>query len=285
MTGVKGYSITRDNNTEYMPEQQTPGSVNNGARQIQKDIRDWYNDAEWIEYGKGDGSGSGSSDYSITYVTAQEFTIEGGDLTTAYAVGRGIKATGDTTGTIYGFISASSYSTVTTVTVDWSQDELVNEQGVRVWLSTLSPDGASFPIAAIQGRPIDHEDAVISRPTFKDYAEKRQTLTSSSGAVAWDLTAGNVAYLKLTESITALTVTGWAPNPDLGSATLIVQQNGTGGYTFSGWPAVVKWLGNVAPTITSTAWGADVVVLTSIDSGASVIGNYGQGALFSAAIG
>jgi hypothetical protein len=66
---------------------------------------------------------------------------------------------------------------------------------------------------------------------------------------------------------------------------MVVQQDGTGGRTISGWPAYVQWLGGSAPVISGAAWAADLVTLLSFDAGANAMGSFGQGALFAGAIG
>jgi hypothetical protein len=56
-----------------------------------------------------------TSGVTPTYVSGTQFTVQG-DQTTAFHVGRRIKAT-VTAGTVYGYISASAYTSLTTVTV------------------------------------------------------------------------------------------------------------------------------------------------------------------------
>ena len=64
MPGIKDYSTTPGSNVALFPEGQTPSSVNDGMRQVQADIRAWYNDAEWIVYGDGDLRQSGPAPVS-----------------------------------------------------------------------------------------------------------------------------------------------------------------------------------------------------------------------------
>jgi hypothetical protein len=33
-----------------------PSNLNNAIRALMKNTRDWFNDAQWIEYGDGDGA-------------------------------------------------------------------------------------------------------------------------------------------------------------------------------------------------------------------------------------
>ena len=68
------------------------------------DVRQWYNTAEWIEYGDGAGT------YTPAYASSTSFTIAGVNVTSAYHVGRRVKVVASTPGTIYGSITATSFS-------------------------------------------------------------------------------------------------------------------------------------------------------------------------------
>jgi hypothetical protein len=288
MPGVESYSIEPDENTETTSEGMSPGQVNDAIRQMKADIALFMRDARWVEYGKGSGAGNGGNNYSVTYVDADSFTLADGDYTDQYVAGRQIRAFGTLAGYIYGTLASSSHNAGdnrTTVGVDWVIGGLVNESGIRVWLSTLVPNGLAFPIACIEDRAIDMGRYELSRPQVKNYSEARQTLEIDAGAVVWDLADGNAAYLKLTEDVNSVTITGWAGNPQASSASLTVQQDGTGNRTLTGWPSEVKWLGGNAPTITVVAHAADKVVLETYDGGANILGSFGQGALFAEAIG
>lgn len=289
MAGIKSLSTTAANNTALFPEEQAASSVNDNLRQHLADLATDYRDREWTEYGAGTGAGDGSTDYDMSYENASRFRISGGDYTAAYHVGRAIRITGASTGTIYGVITASEAIDADPdyTLVDFSSSgALLAEGGLRVWLSTLSADGRALPIAAVNGRPIDMEGEALTAPTLTGYAEGRQTLTISSGTVAWDLSQGNVGYLKLTEDVTAITISNWPGNPKAGSATLWVQQDATGGWSMTGWPSAVHWLGgDVAPTFSLNAHTLDIVLLLSLDAGASIVGSYGQNAPFTGAVG
>lgn len=98
------------------PEGMAPAGVNDAAREVMASIRRWYEDAEWIDDGK-----------TKTYVAATQFKISGEDVTAAYHVGRRIRVVATTPGTIYGTISATAFSTDTTVTVAFDSGSLSNE--------------------------------------------------------------------------------------------------------------------------------------------------------------
>ena len=112
-------------------EGMAPAQVNNSARQEMADVADWHkNNAEWINRGD-----------TPVFVAATQFKITGTDLTGIYNVGRRVQLVAPTPGTIYGTITAVSFSTDTTVTVNWDGTELSNETLTRVSVGIIS--GAS----------------------------------------------------------------------------------------------------------------------------------------------
>jgi len=130
MTGIELYSTTAANNNSAVPngwpEGMAPSGVNDAARQMMAAIRTWYEDAQWINWGD-----------TTVYVAATQFKIAGSDVTARYNVGRRVRAVGSSTGTIYGIITVSAFSTDTTVTVAWDSGTLSNE--------TLTIRTVSFP--------------------------------------------------------------------------------------------------------------------------------------------
>ena len=146
MTGIKDYSTTALTNTEVggvnIEEGMLPSTLNNALRAILVDVREWYNDSQWVVYGDGD------SAFTITYGSATTFTVDGVDVTTFYHVGRRVRAVGSTTGTIYGTISVTTFSTNTTVTVVWDSGSLQNE-ALTVSIGALSATNNSIPEAVI----------------------------------------------------------------------------------------------------------------------------------------
>jgi len=142
MAGIKEYDTTAGSNTTIngidIAEGCSPAGINNAIRQLMADTRSKWNDANWFEYGDGAGS------VTITYVSGTSFTVGSVDVTTPYHTGRRIKAVGSTTGTIYGTISSSSFSTDTTVNVTWDSGSLQNES-LTIYLSILESGNDSIP--------------------------------------------------------------------------------------------------------------------------------------------
>jgi hypothetical protein len=137
--GIESYSTNPAANNAAppngWPEGMARSAVNDCARQNMADLRAWYEEAEWINYG-----------YTHVYVSGTQFTIGGGvDRTATYHPGRRIRAQGSGTGTIYGTISASSYSAPTnTVTVSWDSGAMANES-LTVSLHILSGNNTALP--------------------------------------------------------------------------------------------------------------------------------------------
>ena len=146
-TNIKDYSTTQANNTSLnsiaVGEGMLPSNLNNAIRALMKNTRDWFNDAQWIEYGDGDAS------YTATYVSATSFKIASVDVTSNYHAGRRIKITASTPGTIFGTISSSSFSTDTTVVVSFDSGTLSNETISHVYLAALTKTNTSIPEGVI----------------------------------------------------------------------------------------------------------------------------------------
>ena len=133
MSGIKDYSATPASNTALFPENMAPSAVNDGMRQVQADIRSWYTDAEWANWGD-----------TPSRASATTFKIAT-DVTSRYQPNRAIKV--NDAATYYGVITASSYSAPdTTVTVNLDSGSLTSSF-TAVSLAILSPSNASLPTA------------------------------------------------------------------------------------------------------------------------------------------
>ncbi len=139
------YDTTAANNTATstgsvsVAEGMLPSNINNAFRDLMADIRQFYNSVEWIEYGDGAGT------YTPAYASSTSFTIAGVDVTSVYHVGRRVKIVASTPGTIYGSISATAFSTNTTVTVSFDSGSLSNEAITSVHIGAISATNTSIP--------------------------------------------------------------------------------------------------------------------------------------------
>lgn len=122
MSDIKDWSTTADSNNsaspDGFPEGMAPSGVNNSAREVMASVREHYDSLEWRDWG-----------HTIAYGSATTFTTAVGDgnTTAIYHADRRIKAVGSLTGTIYGTIASSAFTTQTTVTVVWDSGSLSNE--------------------------------------------------------------------------------------------------------------------------------------------------------------
>ena len=111
MSKIYTWSTTAASNNSASPngwpEGMPPSGVNNSAREMMASIRDEWNDKEWFQLGTGTGTDT------VTRASTTSVTI-GADVTTTYHVGRRVKIYGANTGTIYGKIATSSYSSPNT---------------------------------------------------------------------------------------------------------------------------------------------------------------------------
>lgn len=85
-----------------------------------------------------------------------------------------------------------------------------------------------------------------------------QTDTSSSGAVTFDFSDGNICKITLTENITSITLTGTSAG---GVYEIWITQHASAAKTVSGWPASVKPPGGTAFVMSTTVGAVDVVTL------------------------
>jgi hypothetical protein len=159
MAGIKDYSTTAANNTTIgsinTAEGMLPSNINNCFRGLGAEIREWYNDSQWVIYGDGDNG------FTITYASATSFTISGVDVTSFYHVGRRVKAVGSATGTIYGTIATTTFSTNTTVTVTWDSGSLSNET-ITVYVAALSKTNDSIPELVITNAKVATNAAIAA---------------------------------------------------------------------------------------------------------------------------
>lgn len=100
--------------------------------------------------------------------------------------------------------------------------------------------------------------SVLTNIEFRGHSENAVAASISSGAVTFDLSAGNFFTVSLTENITSISfsnITAGRVNP----ITIEFTQDATGGRTVTGWPAAVKWTAGLEPVITAGANAVDIV--------------------------
>ena len=147
MAGIKDYSTTQADNTTLngidTAEGMLPSNLNNAIRALMKNTREWFNDAQWIEYGDGDGA------YTAAYASGTSFTINGINVSAIYHVGRRIKLIASTPGTIFGTITGVSFSSNTTVVVSWDSGSLSSESITAIYVGILTKTNNSIPTGIV----------------------------------------------------------------------------------------------------------------------------------------
>lgn len=100
--------------------------------------------------------------------------------------------------------------------------------------------------------------------------EKLHAAVSAGSSTTINLADGNVHAITLAASITTISLTGAAAGVAC-SISVYIKQDAVGGRVVH-WPASIKWPGGIAPTLTSTATATDLIVLETIDGGATWFG-------------
>ena len=135
------YSTVASGNVETppngFPENMLPSRVNDAARELIANIRQFYNDPEWIEYL--DGTSNGTAEY----VATKKLKINGNNVSAIYHVGRRVKMVGGAT--VYATITAVAYGGGTTVTVDQNVPSKLS----GVFLASLTAVNSSIPASVI----------------------------------------------------------------------------------------------------------------------------------------
>ena len=194
MAGIKDYSTTNANNTDLngisVAEGMLPSQLNNAIRALMVNTREWYNDSQWVIYGDGDGA------HTLAYASATSFTVAGIDVTSIYHANRRVKAVGSTTGTIYGTISSSTFSTDTTVNVTWDSGSLSNES-LSIYIGGLSATNTSIPEGIITSATL--ADGSVTTVKIAD-ANVTNAKMASNAIAASNLQTDSVTTAKIVDS-------------------------------------------------------------------------------------
>jgi hypothetical protein len=193
---TSNYSTTANNNTTInsisVAEGMPPSNVNNAIRQQLKDSRDSWNDKEWFILGSGTGS------TTFTRASATSITVSS-DISSTHHVGRRIKLVGSNTGTIYGKIATSSYSSPnTTITFTFDSGSIDSgDSTVTVYLgSTYS--NPSIPV--VDQDDMSSNSAILppSQQSVKAYVDSgtstltNKTIDSANNTLTVDLSEATV---------------------------------------------------------------------------------------------
>lgn len=171
--GIRLYSTTAASNNAAVPggapEGWFPSDVNNWGRQVMADIRTWYQDAEWVDFGNTP-TRTGNTTFTVT-----------GDQTLIYLAGRRIKCTDSST--LYGIIVSAVFGALTTVTVTLDSGNLsISLTAVAVGVVSVPAGGTNSSLSSTAlgnvvgvASSVDGEMALFNSTGGKTI--KRSTLT------------------------------------------------------------------------------------------------------------
>ena len=149
--GIERYRTTASLNgnvldTGSFQENQSPSSVNDGARELIRNIKQWYLDAEWIEVGNGEIA------VNYTRVNGTQITITS-DVTSYYTSGRRVKVIDGTGTTLYGQITNVAYNSPnTTVTMSFDNSASIGSGTITSFkLGIVNPANSSIPATSPTG--------------------------------------------------------------------------------------------------------------------------------------
>ena len=215
---IKEYSTTAANNTSVnsssLAEGMSPSAVNNSMREIVKDIRDGFNDKEWFILGDADGT------TTFTRASATSVTVAA-DISSSHHVGRRVKVEGTSTGTIYGKIATSSYSSPNT-TITFTFDSGTIDSGdttVDLYVGSTYSNPAT-PVVDEDNMASDSAILPPSQQSVKAFVESgtstltnksidltNNTLTGTKAQFNTAMTDADFATLTGTETLTNKTLT------------------------------------------------------------------------------
>jgi len=170
---VSNYSTTASSNTAIngvnISEGMSPSDVNNAIREQLKDVRSVWNDKEWFLLGDGDGT------TTFTRASASSVTVAS-DITSTHHVGRRVKIIGSATGTIFGKIATSSFSSPnTTLTFTFDSGSLNSgDTTVAVYVGSVFTNPAN---------PVVDEDNMASDSAILPPSQQSTKAFVTSGTV------------------------------------------------------------------------------------------------------
>jgi hypothetical protein len=164
---------------------------------------------------------------------------------------------------------AASDITVTTAFAT-TFDTNIAAAGMTMAGSSLVADGTDADIS-INITPkgtgaVALADAILSRPTLKDYAVEGVAIGNAGATRTFDLTAGNFFSVTIDQA-TTFTFSNPPASGDFGCFVMEITNGSAFVITF---PASVDWPGGTAPSLTAS--GVDQLIFTTRDGGTTYFG-------------
>jgi len=157
--------------TGNFQEQQSPSTINDGARELIRNIKQWYLDAEWIEVGNGEIA------TTYTRVNGTQVTIAS-NVTSYYTVGRRVKLIDGTGTTLYGQITTVAFNSPnTTITMSFDGGASIGSGTITsLKVGIVNPANTSIPATSPTGSIVMWSGAsIIDGYLFCDGSLKNKT--------------------------------------------------------------------------------------------------------------
>ena len=233
---VSNYSTTASSNTAIngvnISEGMQPSDVNNSIRQQLKDVRSVWNDKEWFLLGDGDGT------TTFTRASATSVTVAS-NITSTHHVGRRVKVIGSNTGTIFGKIATSAFSSPnTTLTFTFDSGSLNSgDTTVAVYVGSVFTNPAN-PVVDEDNMASDSALLPPSQQSVKAFVTSgtvtlsnktialgSNTLSGTTAQFNSALSDGSFATLAGSESLTNKTLTSPVINTSVSGSAILDEDN------------------------------------------------------------
>ena len=233
---VSNYSTTASSNTAIngvnISEGMSPSDVNNAIREQLKDVRSVWNDKEWFLLGDGDGT------TTFTRASATSVTVAS-NITSTHHVGRRVKVIGSNTGTIFGKIATSAFSSPnTTLTFTFDSGSLNSgDTTVAVYVGSVFTNPAN-PVVDEDNMASDSALLPPSQQSVKAFVTSgtvtlsNKTIALGSNSVSGTtaqfnsaLSDGSFATLAGSESLTNKTLTSPVINTTVSGSAILDEDN------------------------------------------------------------
>ncbi len=193
---VSNYSTTSANNTAInsitIAEGMPPSNVNNAIRNELSDLRTYLNDKEWFRVG--DRNVNNQTPCTFTRASATSVTVAGTNVISDYHQNRRVKVVGTNSGTLYGFISSSTFSTNSTINITFDTGS-IHSGDTTVDIFVGSPY-TNPSVSIVDEDNMASNSAILppSQQSVKAYSDSgTQTLTNKSIALGSNTISGTTA--------------------------------------------------------------------------------------------
>ena len=255
-------------NTINYAEGQSPGSVNNSAREMMAQMRSIYEPDEW-----------GWVEFSATASVASQTTFKiAGDQTTDWTAGRRWRLKSGSS-TRYGSIVSASYTSETTVTVTVDSGSLSASHSIAALSAVysdhiprqyLTSDSLSAAIATAAQYQANTASKILTTDKVWSAADTVALTWAAAGTTTVDFSAGINFTVTTATGNSTLSPKNAKPGQ---SGFIYITQDGTTPRSLT-FASTFVFAGGTDPTLTSTASAKDIFFYQIIDdTGPIVFGN------------